>query len=544
MSGTAFMFPGQGAYLESVFTDLGMHRREVREVFDEVDGALDGGFGPALSRLFVNAPSLQALLADDPDIAQLALYGTAVAINTILANEGVRPSVLIGHSLGEIAALVAAQALSVGDGAIIVARRNEALRAAAPQGGMLALNAGVPRVSALIDAVDDPGLAVAVVNSLRQVVVSGRTSALEVVADVAHRVGIATAPVGAPYPFHNPLLADAAVLFESSIRSIRRRPLRSRVYSPILGRYYADGDDLPQLLAGHLTRKVDFVSALQYLYGAGVDRFIECGARKALTGIVDMTLPNVTALATVVKGVPPVQSLLGVAHGADQTAAPRTALSTASTFVPPPIPVAAAPVDRGRVLAELAGLYAEAVEYPVDVFTEDADLEGDLGIDSLKQTELMSQVAAKFGLPLSPDDFRVGEHGTLSRIADLIVANGGSSASVAAVRAPDGATFDAEPAGSPVVVAPVDRGRVLAELAGLYAEAVEYPVDVFTEDADLEGDLGIDSLKQTELMSQVAAKFGLPLSPDDFRVGEHGTLSRIADLIVANGGPRRRVGVS
>ncbi|MRH92065.1 acyltransferase domain-containing protein [Nocardia sp. SYP-A9097] len=429
---TAFMFPGQGAYLETVFTDLAAHRREVREVFDEIDGALSGSADSVSPILFNSTPALEMLLAEDPDTLQLALYGTAVAINRILAGEGIQPSALVGHSLGEIAALVAAKAFSVGDGAIIVARRNAALRAAAPAGGMLALSVGVQRASALIDAIDDPGLAVAVVNSPRQVVVSGPASSLAMVADLAGRIGIPTAPLSAPYPFHNPLLAEAAVLFESGIRPLRSMPLHRRVYSPILGRQYTDGDDLPSLLAGHLTRRVDFAKALQHLFGTGIDRFVECGARNALTGLVGKTLPNVTALATVPSGVSPIESMLAVTGRVDspETSRRTTIFSVRATpalvpvpaLVPAPAPVLdqVTPTDRARLLEELAELYAEAVEYPTDVFAEDVDLEGDLGIDSVKQTELMQRVAAKYGLPALSDDFRISEHGTLGRIADIV----------------------------------------------------------------------------------------------------------------------------
>jgi acyl carrier protein len=75
---------------------------------------------------------------------------------------------------------------------------------------------------------------------------------------------------------------------------------------------------------------------------------------------------------------------------------------------------------------------------------------------------------------------------------------------------------------------------VLDRLRVLYADALEYPADVFTEDADLEADLGIDSLKQTSLLARVAGEFGLPGRPAEMRVWDYSTLGRLADHIVAS----------
>jgi acyl carrier protein len=72
---------------------------------------------------------------------------------------------------------------------------------------------------------------------------------------------------------------------------------------------------------------------------------------------------------------------------------------------------------------------------------------------------------------------------------------------------------------------------VLAQLRATYADALEYPEEVFLDDADLEADLGIDSVKQTELLARVAETYALPPLPEDFRLADYTTLSQIADLI-------------
>ncbi|WP_199918007.1 acyl carrier protein, partial [Streptomyces virginiae] len=72
----------------------------------------------------------------------------------------------------------------------------------------------------------------------------------------------------------------------------------------------------------------------------------------------------------------------------------------------------------------------------------------------------------------------------------------------------------------------------MAALKALYAQALEYPEEVFSPDVELEADLGVDSLKQTELLARVADEYGLPETLDGFRVTDHGTLAQIADLVI------------
>jgi acyl carrier protein len=89
----------------------------------------------------------------------------------------------------------------------------------------------------------------------------------------------------------------------------------------------------------------------------------------------------------------------------------------------PPAPPPSAPErDRGALVRELAGVYAQALEYPAEVFEEGTDLEAELGVDSVKQTELLVRVGDRYGLPPRPSDVRPAAYNTLGKIADLILA--------------------------------------------------------------------------------------------------------------------------
>jgi len=84
------------------------------------------------------------------------------------------------------------------------------------------------------------------------------------------------------------------------------------------------------------------------------------------------------------------------------------------------------PASRAELLAEVAAMYAEALEYPVEVFTETVALEADLGIDSVKQTELLARAGERYGLGQRPEGFRLSDHDTLGKVVDHLWARRGS----------------------------------------------------------------------------------------------------------------------
>ncbi|MFC5665030.1 acyl carrier protein [Kitasatospora misakiensis] len=112
-------------------------------------------------------------------------------------------------------------------------------------------------------------------------------------------------------------------------------------------------------------------------------------------------------------------SVNGSANGAAQPVA-----AAAVPAAPVAAPVAA--VDRDTLVRQLADIYAEALEYPAEVFEEGTDLEAELGVDSVKQTELLVRVGNRYELPPRPSDVRPAAFNTLGKIADLIIASGGS----------------------------------------------------------------------------------------------------------------------
>ncbi|WP_087927807.1 acyltransferase domain-containing protein [Streptomyces albireticuli] len=575
------LFPGQGAFDGAALAAAYREYPQIKRVFEEIDTVSREFFSRDLSKVLFGdvTPEMEKLLADDAWVSQLAIYGSSLAAWQILADSGAEADVLVGHSLGEIAALVAAQAFSVADGARIVAHRVQVIeRQGLAPGRMAALSADGDRVRALIALIGDELLSVATENHDTQTVVSGPRDAMEKALAVSKQLGISTADINSPFPFHTPILAPAAPVFAGLVGKLDQRPLRTPVYSPVLGRYYEPDDALGELLAEHFVKPVRFSAAVRHLHGEGRElRFVEVGGKAVLTKLVGKVLGSGARPATWSTLSLGGDGKLGLAGALADLGTPAKlddgkAKALAAVFAPdagaaefaefwaafggqlvglgkerlaefralraegtgqaaPPAAAGTGPkaaVERGAVADAIRSIYAAALEYPEEVFTEDVLLEAELGVDSVKQVELLTRVSEHYGLPPRDTGFRLVEIDTMAKVVDFFVANLGDGA--AELDVPQEKTATELPAEQ----AAVERGAVADAIRSIYAAALEYPEEVFTEDVLLEAELGVDSVKQVELLTRVSEHYGLPPRDTGFRLVEIDTMAKVVDFFVTN----------
>lgn len=442
------LFPGQGAYRPGALAGLWEQGDDiVRDTFEEVDAVAKERLGHDVSStVFRPAPPSPAVLLESaPDTLQMAVFATAVATYRLLEDRSGGASVLLGHSLGELAALTCAGAYGLPDAAAVLCERISVLREHDLSGGsMLALGCGRERAERLVALIDRPRLVLAVDNGADQTVVSGPDDAVATVAAIARQLDVSATPLRSPHPFHNPLLADARRRFATRIAGFAHRTPTRPVYSPILGRFYGGGDDLAELLALHLVTPVEFGASVSALYAAGARVFVEAGAKRALTTLVAEAHPGARVLAPLAgrddeAGLAlAAEALRGpvggdlvaaapaarAAHPAPSAPAEGVTGAAAASPVVAAAPARSAPaaLDRDELAQRVRVLYAEAMEYPEEIFTDEVLLEADLGVDSVKQTELLSRLGDRFGLGVPPAGLRVGDYDTFGKVVDFVAA--------------------------------------------------------------------------------------------------------------------------
>ncbi|WFB06680.1 acyltransferase domain-containing protein [Streptomyces sp. LX-29] len=478
---TAFLFPGQGGFDGEALRRARTRYPQVRRVFERIDTATEELYSRRVSELLFGdrKADLRDLLDSDPWASQIAIYGAGLAAHEILTAHGAAPDVLAGHSLGEITALVAAGAFSVEDGVRIVAQRVAVIeRQSGIDGRMVALSASAERTGKLLELIDEPLLAVATENHDEQTVVSGPAGVLDRVVVIAGQLGVNAIEIDTPFPFHTPALAPAAPEFAAYVRKLDQHPLARPVYSPILQRYYEPGDALADLLAEHFTRPVRFAAAVRQLRDTGVSVFVEAGGRAALAKLVGRLTSGAPVRAL------PTLAVLGGRLALDQTLDTLREAGLADR-------------DHGGGLAELL---APAV--PAEVFAAYWSERGEMVLE-LVRGEL--------------DAFRKAHDAAAAEPPATVAPEAPASAPAAAEPA-DGASYD--------------RPRLFDELRALYAEALEYPEDVFEDEVQLEAELGVDSVKQVELLSRVSDRYGLPPRDSGFRLATYNTMGRITDFVL------------
>jgi len=337
---TVALFPGQGAYYPGALRDAYHVYPAVAQTLADVDVVAHERLNASLSQLLLQAdpPSIDELLGANPELLQLAIFGISIAVYRVLEAHGFKPDVLVGHSFGEISALVASGAFSVREGAEIICHRVAALkRFGNTDGYMAALGADARRSAMILELVGDSKAVVAVENHDSQTVISGARTALDTARAVAHALNTSFIKLSSPYPFHSPLVEPAAQAFGLSLRHVPQQQLQIPVYSPILGRLYEDTDILSDRLAEHLHRPVRFARAVTDLADAGAQLFVECGALNTLERVVSRatTQAGTTAIACLLPGKDEIETLQAAIQAlTDRGAIAPSAVGAAALLLP------------------------------------------------------------------------------------------------------------------------------------------------------------------------------------------------------------------
>ncbi|MEX0807805.1 MAG: ACP S-malonyltransferase [Dongiaceae bacterium] len=292
----AFLFPGQGSQAVGMGKSLAETFPAAREVFEEVDDALD----QCLSRLMFEGEDSDLRLTEN---AQPALMAVSMAVFRVLSQEGGldlrdRIAFVAGHSLGEYSALAAAGAFSLGDAARLLRRRGSAMQRAVPVGegamaALLGLELDVVQAVAAEAAASAPKeigpqiCDTANDNAPGQIVVSGHLAAVERAIALASARGAKRSvmlPVSAP--FHCALMQPAAdEMAEALVAVPLNQPLVPLVAN-VTAAPVSDPGTIRDLLVEQVTGMVRWRESVLAMKAAGVEQMFELGAGKVLSGLV------------------------------------------------------------------------------------------------------------------------------------------------------------------------------------------------------------------------------------------------------------------
>ncbi|WP_405716141.1 type I polyketide synthase [Streptomyces xanthophaeus] len=285
----ALVFPGQG----SQWAGMGAELLDSSTEFAARIAACEQALAPhvdwsltAVLRGEKDAPSL-----DRVDVAQPALWAVMVALAEVWQAHGVRPAAVVGHSQGEIAAACVAGALSLEDGARVVALRSRAIAAGlSGHGGMVSVAASHEDVLARLTAWGER-ISVAAVNGPGSVVVSGEPDALDALVDACTRDGVRARKIPVDYASHSAQVEGIRKTVLADLAGIETREPRIPFLSTLTGRWIGAGTALDaSYWYENLRRTVRLEDALRTLLAQGHDVFVEASPHPVLTTAIEDTI--------------------------------------------------------------------------------------------------------------------------------------------------------------------------------------------------------------------------------------------------------------
>jgi [acyl-carrier-protein] S-malonyltransferase len=291
MTKIAFMFPGQGSFEAGMGKDVAEAVPEAMAVYDEGTEAC----GLDLKKLCFDTPAERLV---DTEVQQPALVATSLALDAALRARGITPHYVVGHSVGEFAALGSANALSAREALAVVRERGQAMADAARQhpGSMAAiLGLADEAVEALCRKISN--VWPANYNCPGQLVISGETDSVDEACVEAEREGARRAvKLRVSGAFHSPLVERAADRLRPAIERVHLREGRAAFMSTVTARI-EHAHRYGELLVEQLTSPVRFTQAARSLVEQGVTTFVEVGPGNVLSGLLKRIDSSVRTLS-------------------------------------------------------------------------------------------------------------------------------------------------------------------------------------------------------------------------------------------------------
>ncbi len=292
---TAFLFPGQGAQTVGMGKDIYEKYKEARDIYEKASEVS----GIDIKKLCFDGPEEILMKTEN---TQIAILTTSIAILKVIENKGIKADIAVGLSLGEYVALIYGGYISFEDGIKLIQKRGYYMEnfvegeetCEYSMAAVIGLN--TEKIEKICKELRESGKFVvpANYNCSSQTVISGTSDAIDIAIEKLRENGAKRViKLKTSGPFHTEKLEKASELFKKELKKVKFENGNGvKVIKNIDGEFYAEQDNFEEILSKHIVSPVRFDKAIQLMKNQKVDRFIEIGPGKTLTGFVKKDYPE------------------------------------------------------------------------------------------------------------------------------------------------------------------------------------------------------------------------------------------------------------